>query len=614
MTLGIRARFSLFILGSVMVILTSTMLSTLFVTRRFAIDDARDFSLTILDETNTKITTFVTDIEHVARSLAEYRVVRSLDTDEFRDLFLSQVLPRRRYIRAVYLGTAGGEMYEYGHGPGFTDYEPQLPEDYDPRNRPWYRAALEAGDFTVSDPYVYASYPILGITGALPVTAPRGGAGDVGNNAPGISDEIIGVVGIDILLDDLRNVLIDLQIPKNGRAFLLDDSGRVIAGADAASEGSATGGAATGEDHLRLAEFDRTLFERIKDAPTGSFMATYRGELMVLSHTVNPATGWYLLLALPYEAIMRPANSVLRFMAVLDLVLIVVLLVTIRFLSGKLVLRPIEEIVNIVNRIHAGDRDARVDLPRDDEIGVLAREFNDLLSAVDSYTADIERQVSERTQEVRELERENSRLRVMEERERIYRDLHDSLGAQLTNISICASVARNARGVDDDRTEEMIGRIDTNAQAAIEGLRETILGEPDFTSLTAVVDRIEQTAERRLSLKQITLDFSHSVADRYRDREAAPEVCETLYRVSEELIANIQKHSHASHVAFSIEADDVIRLVCRDNGVGFDTTAATHGFGLENIRRRVGRLGGTAVIESSTNGTEVVCTMPRSAE
>ncbi|MFW5796257.1 MAG: hypothetical protein ACOCV0_03565, partial [Alkalispirochaeta sp.] len=138
MRLGIRARFSLFILGSVMLILSSTMISTLLVIRQFSIEDARDFSLTILEETNTKITTFVTEVEYLARSLSEYRVVREMKTSEFRDLFLSQVLPRRRYIRAIYVGTAAGEMWEYGQGPGFVDFAPNLPDDYDPRTRPWY--------------------------------------------------------------------------------------------------------------------------------------------------------------------------------------------------------------------------------------------------------------------------------------------------------------------------------------------------------------------------------------------------------------------------------------------------------------------------------------------
>lgn len=595
-----------------MVILSSTMVSTLIVIRRFSIDDAQDFSLTILEETNTKITTFVTEIEYLARSLSEYRMVRELEVEEFRDLFLSQVLPRSRYIRAIYMGTADGRMFEYGQGPGFIDHEPNLPEDYDPRSRPWYRAAIDADRFIVSDPYLYASYPLLGITGAIPVypetSDPDGETHSI---------KTIGVVGVDILLGNLRNVLVDLRIPKDGRAVLLDDSGRIIASQFATER----------VETRPLPGFDPALFDRIVTDRTGSFTTQYRDTWMVMSHTVNPATGWYLVLALPYHAIMQPANSVLRFMAILDLVLIVLLLVTIRVFSGRLVLRPIEEIVQTVNRIHAGDRDARVNITRNDEIGVLAKEFNQLISVVDSHTQNMEAEVQRRTKEVQELEHENSRLRIVEERERIYRDLHDSLGAQLTNISICATVARSRVTDSPAHTVEMIERIDENARHAIEGLRETILGEPDFSSFSEVVDRIEQMAQRRFSVDHTEVAFRHTIRngesrryasdsgarrdDSLQDPPPRRDAAETLYRVSQELITNIQKHADATRVELEIsERDDVVTLRCADNGVGFDHTADHTGFGLRNMRHRVTTLGGSLSFATNTGGTEVVCTIP----
>lgn len=603
-----------------MVILSSTMVSTLFVIRRFSIEDAQDFSLTILEETNTKITTFITEIEYLARSLSEYRVVRDLETDEFRDLFLSQVLPRSRYIRAIYLGTADGRMYEYGQGPGFIDHEPSLPDDYDPRTRPWYQAAIDAGGFTVSDPYLYASHPLLGITGAIPVLPETGETLETENETQrsAQASDPLGVIGVDILLGDLRNVLVDLRIPNEGRAVLLDDSGRIIASQFATER----------VETYPLPTFDPVLFQRIVADRTGSFTSEYRGSRMVMSHTVNPATGWYLVLTLPYQAIMQPANSVLRFMALLDLLLIVLLLVTIRVFSGRLVLRPIEEIVQTVNRIHAGDRDARVDITRDDEIGVLAQEFNELITVVDSYTQNIEAEVARRTKEVKELEQENSRLRLVEERERIYRDLHDSLGAQLTNISICATVARSEANDSPAHLVDMIDRIDDNARHAIEGLRETILGEPDFSSFSEVIDRIEQMALRRFSVDNTEVAFHHAIGSTDAVHAAMRKVtvprhqtAETLYRVSQELITNIQKHAAARRVEIEItEKPNSVTLRCADDGRGLKSEANSTGFGLKNMRHRVESVGGELMITSGWTdhkgtpvGTEFVCTVPLGA-
>jgi signal transduction histidine kinase len=250
-----------------------------------------------------------------------------------------------------------------------------------------------------------------------------------------------------------------------------------------------------------------------------------------------------------------------------------------------------------------------VDLQRDDEIGLLAREFNQLVSAVGSYTEDMEAEVERRTREVRDLEQENSRLRLVEERERIYRDLHDSLGAQLTNISICATVARNSPGAGESRMTEMIDRIDENARVAIEGLRETILGEPDFSSFPGIVDRIEQMAERRLSLKGITLTFDHQTIG--QGPPVPPEVGESLYRVCEELITNVQKHSQAAAVSCRIARErDRIRLKCSDDGVGFDLDEDHRGFGLKNMAQRVDATGGVIGVTTGDTGTTITCEFP----
>lgn len=587
--MGIRTRFSIFILGTVAAVLISSMAITLTTVRRFTLEDVEDFSTTILQETNTKITTFITEMEYLARSLAEYPVVRALDTPQFRDLFLSQVLVRSGYLRAIYVGTEDGAMHEYGEGPGFVDHVPNLPEDYDPRRRPWYHAALAAGDFVVSDPYLYASYPVLGITGAVPV---------YGLEPP---YALMGVLGVDILLDDLRTVLWELQVPKDGKVLLIDEEGRIIASQFDGKDRYAT----------TLPEFDPELFARIQEEGASSFSAEYQGRRMKMSHTVNPATGWFLVLALPYTTVMEPANRVLRLMLMMDVLLLTLLLTTIRLLSGRLVLRPLEQMVSTVNCFHLGDRSARVEGDGEDEFGMLAREFNSLVATVQAHTEQMEAQVAARTAEARALEQENSRLRLVEERERIFRDLHDSLGAQLTNISICTTVAEASQH-NHERLQEMLHRIDTNTRAAMEHLRETVLGEPDFSSLQAVLERLEQMIHRRLSINRTNVHISTSL-DRPALAADPPhrEVLETLYRVAEESVSNIQRHAHADRVDVAITAaGGTLQFECRDNGCGFDQEAVQRGMGLSNMEYRAHSCGGTLEVESGTTGTVTRLTLP----
>ncbi|HOV40065.1 MAG TPA: cache domain-containing protein, partial [Spirochaetales bacterium] len=91
-----------------------------------------------------------------------------------------------------------------------------FPPGYDPRKRPWYQTALEKGAFSVSEPYRFASVDADGITCVLPVKDPAG--------------HLIGVLGMDILLDNLKTFLDDLTIPKGGRALLISSKGQPIVG------------------------------------------------------------------------------------------------------------------------------------------------------------------------------------------------------------------------------------------------------------------------------------------------------------------------------------------------------------------------------------------------
>jgi signal transduction histidine kinase/CheY-like chemotaxis protein/HPt (histidine-containing phosphotransfer) domain-containing protein len=89
------------------------------------------------------------------------------------------------------------------------------PRDYDPRTRPWYRAALEANRAIWTDPYIFAAAGELGITYATPVRNRRG--------------ELLAVVGIDFTLADLAAVAREQARAISGTAFVASDTGRLIA-------------------------------------------------------------------------------------------------------------------------------------------------------------------------------------------------------------------------------------------------------------------------------------------------------------------------------------------------------------------------------------------------
>ncbi len=129
------------------IIFLGTMLFTGFnLMKSYSLTNAEELAVTVLNDTDNNINQFFSEIENLARSLASYKVVYKIDENHLKDLFLANVMARKKYMRAIYLGTKEGRMFEYGYGEGFLDNTAVLPEDYDPRIRSWYQEAVAAGE------------------------------------------------------------------------------------------------------------------------------------------------------------------------------------------------------------------------------------------------------------------------------------------------------------------------------------------------------------------------------------------------------------------------------------------------------------------------------------
>jgi signal transduction histidine kinase len=139
------------------------------------------------------------------------------------------------------------------------------------------------------------------------------------------------------------------------------------------------------------------------------------------------------------------------------------------------------------------------------------------------------------------------------------------------------------------------------ARRLISGLRPPILDE------AGVVAAIDYMVREQADDCQI--EFTHDVrSDRF------PNLIESaLFRVCQEALTNIRKHSAASRATIDLrEENGVVRLAISDNGVGFDAASVTgQTFGLQGMRERARLLGGQAVIDSApTMGTRIAVELP----
>ncbi len=580
---SVQAKFTLAISFTVILFFSILLIISFTIFKNYSIEKSKEYASTILYETNSKIDLFFTEVENLAESLSHYRAVYQTDEKEMRNIFISAVGARKEYIRAIYLGTEDGKMYEWGFGEGFKDNTPTFPEGYDPRKRPWYRTAERERNFTVSQPYIYASIKALGITCVIPVYSE--------------DNRFIGVLGIDIILQGLNKIVNSLNTRRNSRIILLNRNFEILASQFESISGNV----------LTLKKFPS--YANIK-GEEGTFSDIINNEKMFFSYKVNGSTGWILLVALPFHVIMEFSNNTIEVIFLTDILLIFILVVIINILMRKIVTGHLANLNTVMKRISAGELDARFPVSGNDEFAEMGALFNQLAEIREKYTRRMEEEIRKRTEAISRLQQENIRLRVLEEKERIFRNLHDSLGARLTNIFISNNVARSVLDSDSGVLEDMLNRIEKNTEMAIGDLKEIIFDHGENRTIIDFTRFFLINIRNRLNLKDI--DLKYKIKHRELINSIPRHVRFELEHILQELITNVLKHSEASAVTIDIRAsENRLILMFRDNGKGFDRDRVIEGFGLASIRDRINRLKGTIKIKTAPgSGVRYIITIP----
>jgi len=197
-------------------------------------------------------------------------------------------------------------------------------------------------------------------------------------------------------------------------------------------------------------------------------------------------------------------------------------------------------------------------------------------------------------------------LAVMEERERLARDLHDSVTQSLYCLTLFAEAGRRLiRTGDLERAESYLARLAETAQDALKEMRLLVYElRPPALEREGLVGAIQQrlgAVERRAGVK------AHLLVD---DMVRLPmPVEEELYRIAQEALNNALKHAAATSVTVCIHvADGQVELEVVDDGTGFDPATAGNGggMGLVSMRKRAEKLGGALqVVSAPGQGTRV---------
>lgn len=210
-----------------------------------------------------------------------------------------------------------------------------------------------------------------------------------------------------------------------------------------------------------------------------------------------------------------------------------------------------------------------------------------------------------------ELQRQaqNAELMAREEKSRIGREIHDGIAQSIyalsLNLEACAELAERESGQLRDRLKTLV-------PIAKNTLLETRYYIFDLKPLLADERNLEDMVENQIrefrSVSGLTVNFEMQG----QPGEVSVASAAGIYRILQEILANILKHASATRVGVELtfESDQVLMAV-QDDGVGFDIEDVRPGYGLENMRQRADELGGSLEVESAKGkGTEFSVKVP----
>jgi signal transduction histidine kinase len=216
-------------------------------------------------------------------------------------------------------------------------------------------------------------------------------------------------------------------------------------------------------------------------------------------------------------------------------------------------------------------------------------------------------------QQLQEYALRTEEMAVVEERNRLAREMHDTIGHRLTVASVQLEAAQRLCPTDAERAASLVGTVREQVREALGELRATVATlrspvEADLQLRSALRRLMEHfEAATGLTIHRVLPDEMPPLPDAHRL---------ALYRAAQEALTNVQKHAAASQVWLVLNIhDDMATLLVSDDGQGLTLSAGSEGFGLQGLRERAAQLGGDLHVEPRPGGgTQLSLRLPLPTE
>ncbi len=435
---------------------------------------------------------------------------------------------------------------------------------------------------------------------------------------------IEGAVGgeIDPSALSFNEIIRSFPVETNAYMEIVDSKGIVVASTDAKrmfkdqSEGHT-------QFLDKLIQGKKATITKCHRCHTDAFSASSKIDRSVdiMAYAPLETAAWGVSVIQPESDIVAPIDRMKRSFLLVSMVSIVVALIIAVGMSRSIV-RPVHDLIDATVKIAEGDMSKTIAFGGKDEIGMLSSSFEimrvklaDSLEELHNSNIQLEKKVIDRTQQISDNRKKIKELlkKVItsqeEERKRIAREFHDvimqDLAASLIQIDLCRQYPQNITTEKIGEIKKIIEKNIDDVYRIIKNLRPTILDDLGF------VAAVRWLLDHHLEAKAINCFVT--IKNKAGNLNFDPQVEIELFRIIQEAIINIAKHSRAENVFVVMESRDNNFFVdIEDDGLGFDTASvfedrdSTRGLGLMGMKERAAFLNWDLKIYSAPGeGTRV---------
>jgi methyl-accepting chemotaxis protein len=248
-----------------------------------------------------------------------------------------------------------------------TDGEWENPPDFVLKEREWYKSTISKGVMTYTDPYLDANTGQMVITISIPL-----------KNSAG---KVLGVAGADVTIDKVSEFMKEYKAKETGYALLVDSKGTVLYHPD--SELILKDNITKYEG--KAGEIGNSMVKGESDMDT----VRIYGQDQYMAYSPIGTTGWSSAVIVAASEVEKELAAFRNIFAAAILIALILLFIVVYLIAGS-ILKPIPSILKSLEIAKDGDLTARANIKSNDEIGLIAKNFNHMMEAIHSVIKEVQ--------------------------------------------------------------------------------------------------------------------------------------------------------------------------------------------------------------------------------